>query len=148
MQEIRIFINDKPRAIVGLEHSVEAMLKEGECTSENGVLVTNDGITHDDPAEIVRIGDGDRLKVLPVGGDRTIRYQVNGEAQTTVSSPLTMGEILERAGASASINVNDRASYYLENLATEQRYDDLDAEVAVCEDDRFIAVHRGPTPVA
>ncbi|MCY4263259.1 MAG: hypothetical protein OXE78_00145, partial [Gammaproteobacteria bacterium] len=77
-----------------------------------------------------------------------IHYQVNGENQAIASNRLTMVAILERAGKPASINVDDLSSYYLENVVTGKCYDDLDAEVIVCEGDRFIAVHSGKTPIA
>ena len=145
MSELTIFINDKACAINGPDQKVADLLGEAGSMIEDTVLVTPDGITHDNPEEILRVSDGDRLETRPAAD---IHYQVNGENQTTRSGRLTMGAILERAGRPAGIDVGNLENYYLENVATEQRYDDLDAEVVVCEGDSFIAVHRGPTPVA
>lgn len=145
MSEIKIFINDKACAIAGPDQKVADLLGEVGVTVEDAVLVTPDGIEHDKPEETVHVSDGDRLETRP---PTDIHYQVNGESQTTTSCRLTVGVILEDAGKSAGIDVSGLANYYLENVATEQRYDDLDAEVVVCEGDSFIAVHRGPTPVA
>ena len=78
----------------------------------------------------------------------TIRYTVNGELQVTKESPLTVEEILRRAGPDAAIDLDQLEDYYLDNVRTGARYENLGDEVLVTDDDQFVALYAGPTPIA
>ena len=62
---------------------------------------TTTGETWRDPSAAVELRDGDAFeakgRVRPV--EPSIRYTVNGELQVTKESPLTVEELLRRAGA-------------------------------------------------
>lgn len=144
MPEIEITIDGTMCKVPAREQTVADLLRAASLTVGDAELVTPDGTAHDNPDETIHLGDGDRLTTRPT----TIRYQVNGEDQTAPSSSMTAGAILKRAGRPASIDVGELDSYYLENLADGRHYDCLSDEVQVHDGDRFIAVHRGATPVA
>lgn len=148
MKEIKFFVNDVACKTIDSNQTVSNLLEEAGFSVKHAVLVTPDGVEHRDPAEIVQVAEGEHLKVRSASNCQIIHYQVNGEDQTTITNPLTMGKILEQAGRPASIDINDVMDYYLEDLLTEKRYDRLDAEVILCNGDQFIAVHQGATPVA
>ena len=80
--------------------------------------------------------------------DRFVEYAVNGEGQRSRRSTLTVEEILRRAGASAGIDTDDLGNYYLERLRDDRRFDHLEAEVDIADDDQFLAVYASRTPVA
>ena len=82
------------------------------------------------------------------GEKHSVKYQVNGEQQSSRQSVLTMEEILQRAGASAGIDTANLGSYYLERLRDGQRYEQLEEKVNLRDGDRFLAVYSGRTPVA
>ena len=77
-----------------------------------------------------------------------IHYKVNGEQQVTTDATLTVEQILGAAGKAASIDVQQLDSYILENLGTGEKYESLDGIVEISNDDEFLAIHAGPTPVA
>ena len=77
-----------------------------------------------------------------------VHYQVNGEVLTTEEPTPTVREILEDAGAPASVDVREIGNYSLENLTAGKKYEDLDDRVPVGEGDKFVAIYRGKTPVA
>ena len=82
------------------------------------------------------------------GEDRLVEYQVNGEGQRSRRRTLTVGEILQRAGASAGIDTTDLGNYYLERLRDDRRFDDIEDEVYIDDGDRLLAVYASRTPVA
>lgn len=83
-----------------------------------------------------------------MGESETIRFQVNGESLTTRAASRTVKEILEEAGAAASVDVKDLDSYFLENVTDGKKYEALSDPVKVCEGDKFVAIYTGKTPVA
>ena len=78
---------------------------------------------------------------------KTVHYEVQGEPQETDHS-MTVEEILEKAGAPASIDVAEVGNYILEDLNTGKKYENLQDTVVIEEGDKFIANYRGKTPVA
>ena len=111
---------------------------------------TRTGETWRDPSEAVRLREGDAFdaKGQPRRVRPSIRYTVNGERQVTKESPLTVEEILRRAGPDAAIDVGQLDDYYLDDVRTGARYENLGDEVPVTDGDQFVALHAGPTPVA
>ena len=111
---------------------------------------TTTGETWRDPSAVIELRDGDAFeakgRVRPV--QRSIRYTVNGELQVTKESPLTVNEILRRAGPDAAIDLDQLDEYYLVNVHTGDRYENPGDEVPVTDGDQFVALYAGPTPVA
>ncbi len=79
---------------------------------------------------------------------KRIHYQVNGEPQTTDHKTLTVKEILENAGAAASIDVKELDKYILEDLESGKKYEGLHDPVEIKDGDKFVAIYAGRTPVA
>jgi uncharacterized protein YabE (DUF348 family) len=150
--EIRFTLDDQEFVTQTAGQRVADLLDRAGLTAEQADLVTPDGVAHNDPEEPIAVHDGDRFEVRRRGDaparDRLIHYEVNGERQTTSTSRLTVGAILERAGRAASIDIEHLGDYYLQDLKTGRRYDDSAEEVIAHDGDRFLAVHRGATPVA
>ena len=111
---------------------------------------TTTGETWRDPSAAIELRDGDAFeakgRVRPV--EPSISYTVNGEQQVTKESPLTVEEILRRAGRDAAIDLDQLEDYYLDNVRTGARYENLGDEVPVTDGDQFVALYAGPTPVA
>jgi hypothetical protein len=111
---------------------------------------TTTGETWRDPSAAVELCEGDAFeakgRVRPV--EPSIRYTVNGEPQVTGESPLTVNEILRRAGPDAAIDLDQLDEYYLVNVHTGDRYENPGDEVPVTDGDQFVALYAGPTPVA
>lgn len=111
---------------------------------------TTTGETWRDPSAAVELREGDAFDAKgharPVR--RPIRYTVNGEPQVAKESPLTVEEILRRAGSDAAIDLNQLDDYYLDDVRTGTRYEALGDEVPVTDGDQFVALYAGPTPVA
>ena len=80
--------------------------------------------------------------------EKGIHYQVNGEPQTTDRKTLTVKEILENAGAAASIDLKELDQYILEDLQPGKKYEHLHDPVEVKDGDKFVAIYAGKTPVA
>ena len=149
----QFFIDGKPYK---LEHSpakVSSLLHLAGTSASEAFLVSEDGIEHGNPDELIDIAPGDRFRTKkrddsqkPV--DKPIRYTVNGEENTTFENPLSLGSILRNAGAGAAIDVSDLQSYYLENTADGRKYENLDDLVTISDGDNFLAIHVGSTPVA
>ena len=59
-----------------------------------------------------------------------------------------MEAILRRAGSDAAIDLRQLEDYYLDNVRTGARYENLGDEVPVTDGDQFVALYAGPTPVA
>ena len=75
-------------------------------------------------------------------------YTVNGEPLVTEKTPLTVEEILRHAGADAAIDLAQLDSYYLVNVRTGARYENLGDEAPIADGDQFVALYTGPTPSA
>ena len=71
------------------------------------------------------------------------RYFVNGEEENTKAESLTVRVILDQAGFQP---VED---YTLKSEDPKENYDShYDREVRIHEDQRFEALHKGPTPTS
>ncbi len=149
----QFFIDGKPYK---LEHSLEKvsrLLELAGTSPEKAVLVSEDGVEHRDPDELIRVNPGEHfttreLEVPEKPAHKAIRYTVNGEENVTDVNPLSVEAILRNAGTGAAIDVNDIGSYYLENLADGRKYENLDDLVTISDGENFLAIHAGSTPVA
>ena len=151
--ESQFFIDGKAYK---LEHSPEKVswfLQLAGVSTEDAVLVSEDGVEHGNPDELIEIKPGEHFVTKkwdssekPV--EKLIRYTVNGEENTTLVSPLSLEAILRSAGPGAAIDLDDLGSYYLENTADGRKYENLEDLVAVADGDNFVAIHAGSTPVA
>ncbi len=150
---IHFTINDEkfesPQAHVSVEWLLELV---GLRSADAELIRAATGEVWTKPTEVVKLHDGDASTAKDRGGppkpELQIRYTVNGESQITKTSPLTVEEILRRAGAGAAIDLNQLDSYYLDNVRSGVRYENLGDEVPIADGDQFVALHAGPTPVA
>lgn len=133
--------------------SVEWLLELVGLKSADAELIrvaTGDAWTK--PSEVVKLHDGDAFTAKDRGGPPhpapKIHYTVNGEPQITDTSPLIVEQVLRRAGSDAAIDVAQLESYYLDNVRTGARYENLGDEVPIADGDQFVALHAGRTPVA
>ena len=150
--DTEFFIDDKPFPVRGDQERVSTLLGMAGTSPDEAVLISNDGVEHRGE-ELVRVHPGDRFETKIVDAPQQpvterIRYTVNGEPNTTDVSPLSLEAILREAGAGAAIDVNDIGSYYLENISTGRKYEDLNDLVPIENGDKFVAIHVGRTPVA
>ena len=151
---IRFFVNGKSHETVDHNQSVKDILEIAGLPSDKFILVTPDGSHCNDAGQVIELQPGDQFTTeqcdpkdvsLPVN---IISYKVNGEPQSTTHSPLSLETILRSAGKAASIDLAQLKYYYLQNLITEETYQNLADAVKIQEGDEFIAVHVGATPVA
>ncbi len=139
-----------------LEHSpakVATLLRLASTSASEAILVSKDGVEHGDPDDLIDVAPGDEFWTKERGEarkpvDRPIRYTVNGEENTSIENPLSLGSILRGAGAGAAIDVSDLQSYYLENTTDGRKYENLHDLVTISDGDNFVAIHVGSTPVA
>ena len=126
------------------------VLESAGLSSEDFLLVSPDDKIYESPEDRVEVHDGDKFTVKRrADAEPTyIQYEVNGEDQRTEGATLTVEEILRKAGRKASIDIGQIDSYFLQDLADGRKYESLTDEVHVKDRDRFLAVHRGRTPVA
>jgi len=70
-------------------------------------------------------------------------YFVNGEKETTTEEELTVRQILENAGFKPA------TEYTLRGENPKHDYDsNYDEKVKIHENERFDALHKGPTPTS
>ena len=74
-------------------------------------------------------------------------YVVNGVALSSDYEKLTAGEILEQAAAHGAIS-DKPENYILQSLDVGDRKYEWNDPVDLSEDNQFIALQSGPTPVA
>ena len=152
--DIEFYVDDKPLSTRKSELTAEDVLVLAGIPTDQFYLVAPDGTEYKDSEEIVKIQSGDHFKTRkreregPTPGSKTIHYKVNGEEQTTEQDSLTMEEILRNAGSEASIDTSQIENYFLENIIDGRKYENLSDVVKIKEDDQFLAVHVGRTPVA
>ena len=132
-------------------HVRAAWLAEQAGLDPNGfeLVRTTTGETWRNPSAAIALREGDAFDAT--GHERrrpSIHYTVNGERQVSKESPLTLEEILRRAGSDAAIDLDKLEDYYLDNVRTGARYENLRDEVPVSDGDQFVALYSGPTPVA
>ncbi len=151
---INFFIDGRPYTSANSTVPGEGLLAIAGLSTDQVVLVAADGTRITDPHEDIEVHPGDRFTTEPVDGDShaqlpiEIKYKVNGEPQTTIETRLSVRQILQDAGKAASIDVNQLDSYILENIGTGSKYENLNDIVIISNDDHFLAVHSGKTPVA
>ena len=142
----QFFIDGKPYKLEHSPEKVSRLLQLAGTSAEKVVLVSEDGVEHRDPDELIEVRAGEHFTTRELG--KSIRYTVNGEENVTDVTPLSVETILRRAGAGAAIDVNDIGSYYLENTADGRKYENLNDLVGISDGDKFLAIHAGSTPVA
>ena len=143
----QFFINGKPYKLEHNPEKVSRLLQLAGTSTEKAILVSEDGVEHRDPDELIEVRPGEHFTTRDLE-KKTIRYTVNGEENVTDVNPLSVEVILRRAGAGAAIDVNDIGSYYLENTADGRKYEKLEDLVTISDGDIFLAIHAGSTPVA
>ena len=114
-------------------------------------LIGENGSEYRHPDDQVPLTDGEKFEVKPLRGtipSGKIHYEVNGEHQTTETSPVLLRDVLEKAGRKAGIEPDDLERYRLENSDTGARYTELDEPVPIQDGDKFVAIYIGKTPVA
>ncbi len=120
----------------------------------DAVLERSDtGETWSDPSALVELREGDKFEAKPKRDptpvpEPRISYTVNGEPQVTEKTPLTLEKLLRRAGPDAAIDLGQLESYYLVNVRSGVRYENLGDEVPIADGDQFVALHAGRTTVA
>lgn len=155
-QDITFSVNGKPKQTDKSQLSVETLLLMGGVNKreiEQYVLVSGDGSLHQNLKDVIEVHPGENFEVKKRDGARptpgVIHYKVNGEEQTTDKNPLTVEDILEKAGSAAGIYKDEIGNYFLEELEGDgKRYKNSSDSVTVKEGDHFLAVHIGKTPVA
>lgn len=151
---IEFFIDDKPYATAKVSLSVADILGIVGLSSDQFFLISQDGTKHLDLNQNIEIHSGDRFTTEKRDRDskppfaKVIHYKVNGEQLTTNNATLSVEQILRAAGKAASIDLNQLNSYILEDIKTGKKYQDLSDIVDISDDDAFLAVHSGATPVA
>ena len=149
-EHIDYFVDGKPFTTGKSELTVDEVLTQVGMSAAQFFLLSPDGTDYRGPDTVVEIHAGDRFETRKREDARpqTIHYKVNGEEQTTQQTSLTVEDILRHAGAAASIDIREVGDYFLENIATGRKYENLGARVDIEEGDQFLAVHCGATPVA
>ena len=147
------FIDGKPYKFEGSPQKVSHLLRLAGTSSDVAVLISKDGVQHNDPDELVEVSPGDHFSTrkresTDKPAEKPIHYKVNGEDLTTFVNPLSLEAILQAAGVEAAIDLADLGSYYIENIDNGQKYEHLDDLIVVKEGDNFLAIHAGSTPVA
>ena len=152
-QSISFFIDDKIYEVKSSPQKLSTLLERAGKSAKDTILVSEGGVEYVDPDKPIEVVKDSRFKTRkrddsskPV--EKRVRYTVNGEQNTTVENPLSLGFILKNAGAGAAIDVNDLGSYYLENTVDGRKYEKLDSLVTIVDGDNFLAIHVGSTPVA
>ncbi len=151
---IEFIIDGEPYSTRKVTLSVAEILAIVGLSSDQFSLISQDNTKHLDPKQSIDIHSGarfttekrDRDSKLPL--DTVIHYKVNGEQQTTTNVTLSVEQILRAAGKPASIDLNQLNSYIVENINTGRKYQNLVDIVDISNDDEFLAVHSGATPVA
>ena len=149
----QFYIDDKPYRLDRSPAKVSSLLQLAGTSAGEAILVSEDGIEHGNPDELISIAPSGRFLTRKLDDARKpdhkpIRYTVNGEKNSTTENPLSLEIILRNAGAGAAIDVSDLQSYYLENTADGRKYENLKDSVTISDEDNFLALHVGSTPVA
>ena len=150
--DVEFFVDGRPVTVAGSSLSVRELLKMADKPVDGDYVVSRDGIEYDDPDQSIDVRSGDKIEIRrkpdrTSGAPHEVHYKVNGEDQVTTENPLTAEEIVRRAGNPAAIDVDDLGSYLLERVDG-SKYDRPADAVTIRDGDEFLAIHRGPTPVA
>lgn len=148
-----ISINGRECSFEQPQVRVSELLNAVDTSTDQSVLVSSDGVKHDDPNELIDIVSGE-IFVTEDCGDfaetdgQAISFTVNGETCTTTENHISVETIFRTAGPGAAIDLADIENYYLQNTSSGAKYEDLEVTVEICSGDNFIAIHVGRTPVA
>lgn len=147
---IEFYVNDKLYKTDKSSLSVAEVLAKAGLSADDHCLISSDDIRYSDLKQNVEIDADGRFTTEKQDSDckPLIFYKVNGERLSTSTSMLTVEVILRDAGKAASIDQQQLNSYYLENIGTCKKYENLTDVVEIGDDDEFLAVHSGATPVA
>ncbi len=151
---IKFFIDNKPYTTYKSAQSVTDILDLADLSADKFSLIAPNGVKYADVKQQVKINSGNHFTTkkrdqnLKLETSIKIQYKVNGEQQTTNDATLTVEQILRTAGKAASVDLQQLDSYILENIGTSKKYERLDNTVEILNDDEFLAVHSGATPVA
>ncbi|MDE0250955.1 MAG: hypothetical protein OXK72_08140 [Gammaproteobacteria bacterium] len=151
-KNIEYYVDEKQFTTIKSELTVAEILAEVGMSAHQFCLVSEDNVEYCEPKKTIKVYSGAKFKTRkredfrPIA--KTVHYTVNGETQTTEQETLTVETILRNAGAAASIDISQIDSYYLESVDNDHKYENLSDLVTVHENERFLAVHRGKTPVA
>ncbi len=150
---IPFFIDEKLYEVKESPQKLSKLLQRAGKSPEDAVLISEDGVEYTDPNEFIDIVKNIPFKTRERDNssktvETRLRYNVNGEQNTTVNNPLSLRHILKNAGAGAAIDIHDLDSYYLENTIDGRKYENLDRLVTIADGDNFLAIHVGSTPVA
>ena len=149
---VEFFLDGSPVTVASDRLSVRDLLKLADKPVDGDYVVIREGIEYEAPGQLIAVHPGDKIETRrkpdrASATPREIHYKVNGEAQVTTDNPLSGEEIMRRAGAPAAIDVDDLGSYVLEHVDG-TKYDHPADAVTIRAGDEFLAIHRGPTPVA
>ena len=129
----------------------DELLQRAGYSSVDYYVTSENGKEYRRPDDEILISGGEKFFVKPYRGesaDTNIVYEVNGESQETTQSPINLETVLRNAGHGAGIDLSDLNNYRLENVITNDRYNNLDELVPINNGDKFIAIYTGSTPVA
>jgi len=146
---VDFFLNGKA-SITESPASVRKLFRMAGVPLDAGYSVYRDGDWYSEPDHCVYIRHGDKLETRldKLARRESFHYSVNGEKQIATTNPLSVETILRQAGAIASVDINDLGSYFIENVVDGSKYLNLKDLVTVKDSDKFLAIHRGATPVA
>ena len=148
MEPVQFFLAGKP-VEAQVPVSVRHLLDLAGMSPDGSYVVVKDGREYNDAEQLVDIAPGEKVEIRPAKPERrVVHYTVNGEEQVTGVNPLSVETILRQAGEASAIDVDDLGSYYLADISDGKKYESLDDLVTLEDGDEFVAVHKGPTPVA
>ena len=151
---IEFFVDNKLFTTHKATQTVGEILAIVELSADQFYVISPDGTQYIDPKQTIEIHAGDHFTTRKRDDDIkppspiVICYSINGEQQSTTDATLSVEEILRSAGKAASIDLQQLDSYILENIKTGKKYESLADVVELLNDDHFLAVHSGATPVA
>ncbi|MCY3627469.1 MAG: hypothetical protein OXG88_07510 [Gammaproteobacteria bacterium] len=147
--ELEIYINGKAHKCKNNQETVAKLLAEAGTSIDESVLVSEDGVKHEDSQKVLEIVHGSKFSTEKrTDVTQSISFTVNGEKCTSTVITLSVEAIFRNAGKGAGVDENDLENYFLENTADGHKYLKLDEQVTISDGDNFVAIHCGSTPVA
>ncbi len=153
-EPIEFFVDDKPYSTLKGSQSVADILGIVGLSPDQFFLISEDGTKLLDPKQSSEIHSGNRFTTEKRDRESkppfptVVHYKINGEKQTTCDPTLSVEQILLVAGNAASIDLSQLNNYILEDIKTGKKYQNPADTVDILNDDEFLAVHSGRTPVA
>ncbi len=153
-EPIEFFIDDEPHSTLKVSQSVADILAIADLSPDQFFLISEEGTRLPDPKQSIDVHSGDRFTTEKRDRDskpsfpRLVHYKINGERQATSNATLSVEQILLVAGKAASIDLGQLNHYILEDIKTGKKYQNLADSIDILNDDEFLAVHSGSTPVA